>query len=113
VTRILIVDDHPGVRALLRTIVSGRADAVFECSRGEDAEAAVDAHRPDLVLMDLEMPGGMDGIAAARALRKRFPSVRVAIVTQHDAIDQRDAAAQAGACAYVLKDNLIDVLTVL
>jgi CheY-like chemotaxis protein len=56
------------VRALLCTIVSGRADAVFECSRSEDAEAAVDAHRPDLVLMDLEMPGGMDGIAATRAL---------------------------------------------
>jgi two-component system, NarL family, response regulator NreC len=90
------------VRALLRTIVSGRIDAVFERSRGEDAEAAVDAHRPDLVLMDLEMPAGLDGVAAACALRIRFLSVRVTIITQHDAIDLRDAAAQAGACAYVL-----------
>ncbi len=112
-TRVLIVDDHAPVRALLRAVVGAKADEVFECSRGEDAVAAVAAHRPDLVLMDIEMPGGMDGIAATRAIHARFPDVRVAIVTQYDASDMREAAARAGACAYVLKDNLIDVLTIL
>jgi DNA-binding NarL/FixJ family response regulator len=113
VSRVLIVDDHPGVRAVLRAVVSARADEVFECTRGEDAEAAVGVHRPDLVLMDIDMPGGMDGITATRAICTRFPGVRVAIVTQHDAVELRDAAARAGACGYLLKDNLIDVLSIL
>jgi DNA-binding NarL/FixJ family response regulator len=113
VSRVLIVDDHAPVRALLRAVVGARADEVFECSRGDDAVAAVEAHHPDLVLMDIDMPGGMDGIAATRAIHARFPNVRVAIVTQYDASDLREAAQRAGACAYVLKDNLIDVLAVL
>lgn len=100
------------MRALLRTVVGTLAEEVFECSRGDQAVAAVAAHQPDLVLMDIEMPG-LDGIAATRAIRSRFPEVRVAIVTQHDESDLRESAERAGAFAYVLKDDLFAVRALL
>jgi CheY-like chemotaxis protein len=96
------------MRELIRTVVGSLAQEIFECSRGDEAVAAVAAHQPDLVLMDIEMPG-LDGIAATRAIRARFPELRVAIVTQHDESDLRESAERAGACAYVLKDNLLAI----
>jgi DNA-binding NarL/FixJ family response regulator len=108
VTRLLIVDDHAPVRALIRAVVGALADDIVECSRGEDAVDAVAVHHPDLVLMDIEMPG-IGGIAATRAIRARFPAQRVAMLTQHDASDLRESARAAGACAYLLKENLFDV----
>jgi two-component system invasion response regulator UvrY len=106
VTRVLIVDDHAPVRALVRSVIGALAAEIFECSRGDDAVAAVTAHRPDLVLMDIEMPG-LDGIDATRAILARFPQVRVAILTQHDVRELRESAERVGACAYVLKDDLL------
>jgi CheY-like chemotaxis protein len=96
------------MRELIRTVVGSLAQEIFECGRGDEAVAAVAAHQPDLVLMDIEMPG-FDGIAATRAIRARFPELRVAIVTQHDESDLRESAERAGACAYVLKDNLLAI----
>jgi DNA-binding NarL/FixJ family response regulator len=108
VTTLLIVDNHGPVRALIRAVVGALADTIVECSRGEDAVDAVAACHPDLVLMDIEMPG-IDGIAATRAIRARFPAQRVAMLTQYDATDLRESAHAAGACAYLLKENLFDV----
>jgi DNA-binding NarL/FixJ family response regulator len=108
VTRLLIVDDHGPVRTLIRAVVGALADEIFECSCGEDAVDVVAACLPDLVLMDIEMPG-IGGIAATRAIHLRFPHVRIAMLTQHDASDLRESAHAAGACAYLLKENLFDV----
>lgn len=112
VRRLLIVDDQPPIRALLRTVMEGLADDIVECGRGEDAVAAVAEQQPDVVLMDIEMPG-VDGIAATREITARFPGVRVVIVTQHDADDLRESAARAGAHAYIVKDNLLALRTLL
>jgi DNA-binding NarL/FixJ family response regulator len=103
---VVIVDDQASMRALIRMVLGALAVDVLECSRGDEAMAAVAAHRPDLVLMDIDMPG-LDGIAATREILARFPGLRVAIVTQHEASDLRESAARAGACAYVLKDDLL------
>lgn len=105
---LLIVDDSAAIRHLLRRLVSDAAAEVWECSDGADAVAAYTEHQPDIVLMDVRMPR-MDGLSASREIRRLDPSARIAVVTDYDDQDVRDAACQAGACAYVLKQNLTDL----
>jgi DNA-binding NarL/FixJ family response regulator len=104
--KILIVDDNAGMRRLLRRAVQENASAVWECSDGADALAAYAERQPDIVLMDIRMPR-MDGLAAARQICQFDPSARVVMVTDYDDEDLRAAAQEAGACGYVLKQNLI------
>ena len=69
---------------------------------------AYGTHRPDWVVMDVSMEP-VDGIAATRQIIQAFPDARVVMVTQHADVSLRDAAHEAGACGYLLKDNLLDV----
>ena len=105
---VLIVDDNPAVRRLIATVVAPIVRAIHECADGAAAIDACTKLRPDVVLMDLAMPG-LDGIEATRAIRAGHPAVRVLIVTDHDGADLREAAAHAGASGYVVKDNLLDL----
>jgi CheY-like chemotaxis protein len=105
---VLIVDDNAAIRRLLRRAVLDMASAVWECSDGADALAAYTSYRPDLVLMDIRMPR-MDGLAATRQIRELHPSARVVVVTDYDDEDLRNAASEAGACGYALKQNLTDL----
>ena len=105
---VLIVDDNPGVRRLLRRVVLGIASEVWECSDGTEARAAYAERRPDIVLMDIRM-SNMDGLAATRQIRKFHPQARVVIVTDYDDEDLRKAASEAGACGYALKHNLTEL----
>jgi DNA-binding NarL/FixJ family response regulator len=83
--RILVADDHPVVRgglvALLRTIPG--LEVVGEAADGENAVREAQLHRPDVVLMDVRMPG-IDGIEATRRIRAGVPQARVLILTMHD-----------------------------
>ena len=106
--RLLIVDDHAAMRRLLSRIVNDLCSVVVECEDGADALAAYERHRPDWVLMDIEM-SRMDGITATRDIRQIFPEARIVIVSKHDDKQLQAAARTAGACGYVLKDNLIAV----
>lgn len=103
--RILIVDDSPVIRRMLRYFLADIAEQVEECVDGADALAAYEEHRPDWVLMDLSMPR-LDGLTAMRGLLAAHPEARVAILTQHDSLALRTAATQAGAREYLLKDDL-------
>jgi len=109
---ILIVEDNPSVRRLLRYAVREIASEVWECGDGADALAAYRAHRPDAVLMDIRMPR-TDGLEATREIRRFDPSARVVIVTDYDDEALREAARVAGACAYALKQNLTDLARVI
>jgi len=105
---VLIVDDNPGVRRLLRRVVLGTASAVWECSDGAEALAAYADRLPDIVLMDIRMCN-MDGLAATKQIREFHPEARVVMVTDYDDEDLRKAALEAGACGYTLKQNLTEL----
>lgn len=109
--KVLIVEDHAEMRQLIRSVVNDLADTVVECNDGAEAVAAYAAHKftcEDWVLMDLEMPE-VDGLEATRRLRAAFPDARIIIVTQHGDTHLRAAASEAGACGYVLKENLLEL----
>ena len=102
--RVLVVDDDPAVRKLVRFLLGDVAE-VHECEDGAEALPAYERHEPDWVLMDLSMRG-VNGLAALRQILAAHPEARVAILTQHDSPTLRSAAAQAGARRYFLKDDL-------
>ena len=104
--KLLIVDDHSAMRRLLGRVVSDLVSLVVECEDGADSIAAYEQHRPDWVLMDIEMQQ-TDGITATRDLMKVFPEARVVIVSKYDDERLRAAARTAGACGYVCKENLL------
>jgi CheY-like chemotaxis protein len=109
--KVLIVEDHAWMRQLIRAVVADLAEAVSECEDGSEAVAIYAAQQfnsGDRVLMDLQMPG-MDGLEATRRLRAAFPEAQVIIVTQYGDSHLREAAKQAGASGYVLKENLLEL----
>jgi DNA-binding NarL/FixJ family response regulator len=109
---VLIVEDNSGVRTLLRRALLGAASQVWECHDGADALKAYSSYRPDIVLMDVRMPG-MDGLMATRQICQSDPSARVVIVTDYDDEDLRCAALAAGACGYTLKQDLSELIDLL
>jgi len=104
--RVLIADDHPVVRAGILGMLSGRTDfeVVGEAADGEEAVKLAEAHRPDVVLMDLRMPG-TDGVAATRELGERLPGSRVLVLTTYDTDADILRGIEAGATGYLLKDS--------
>lgn len=110
--KLMIVDDHAGVRNLIRQLVGSNPETVvWECSCGDDAVREAARFQPDVVTMDVRMPG-MNGFTATRALLGVHPSARVIIVTLSSHIGVGEAAAACGASAYVLKENLVQLKTV-
>jgi CheY-like chemotaxis protein len=108
ITKILIVEDNPSVRRVIRDLVAPLAEEVQECADGAEALTAYATHRPDFVLMDIAI-GEADGIAATARIVTAHPAAKVIIVTSYDGADLRQAASEAGACGYVLKDNLLEL----
>jgi DNA-binding NarL/FixJ family response regulator len=108
-TRVLLVDDHAVIRDGLRTLLEQKllCEVVGECSDGRSAVSTAVALRPDLVLIDINMPE-MNGIEATRAITRELPDTRVIALTMHR--DKRYAIEMitAGAFAYILKDATFD-----
>ena len=105
---VLLVEDHPSMRATLRMWLADLAAPITECENGTEVCASYAAHHPDWVLMDIALPG-LDGITATRQLLATQPTARVLIVTSYDDADLRQAATAAGARGYVLKANLLEL----
>jgi DNA-binding NarL/FixJ family response regulator len=109
--RVLLVDDQSLFREGLRTLLSTRADLEVVGEAGDGAQAlsiAADV-RPDVVLMDLQMPV-MDGVRATAALRERLPDIRVLVLTTFDDETNVIGALRAGAAGYLLKDASVETL---
>jgi len=105
--KILLVDDHPimrdGIRALLD--LHNDIEIVGEASEGKEAIEKVQDPAPDIVVMDIAMPG-MDGLEATRRIRKKKPKVKVIVLTQHDNREYILACIKAGAAGFVPKGAL-------
>jgi DNA-binding NarL/FixJ family response regulator len=103
--RVLVVDDHPVVRQGLRTFLDLQDDltVVGEAADGSAAVAAADELRPDVVLLDLKMPGA-DGVVALHGLRKSGNAAKVLIITSFTEPAAVLPAVRAGAAGYVYKD---------
>jgi DNA-binding NarL/FixJ family response regulator len=105
--RLLLVDDHPVVREGLRNLLSEEPDVqcVGEAASGDEAVRLVQETQPDVVLMDLMMPG-MDGIQAIRRIRQESPATQVVALTSFGDERKVRGAVEAGAVGYLLKDVL-------
>ena len=110
--KVLIVEDGASVRRLIRSILAGLTKDIRECGDGAEALTAYLSDRPDFVLMDIQM-AVMDGITATRQIKAADPAAKIIIVTDYDQADLREAAIQAGACGYVLKENLLKLVGLL
>lgn len=104
--RVLIVDDDALVRGALSMLLAGAEDLVVvgEAADGDEVPAAVDAHGPDVVLMDIRMPR-VDGITATKLLRRRQRPPEVLVLTTFDADDLVLRALRSGAGGFLLKDT--------
>ena len=102
----MIVEDNPPMRRLLRRLTEDLFAEVSECGDGAAAAALYESVRPDWVLMDIQM-GEVNGIEATRLIISDHPEARIIIVTDYDDAALRRAAEDAGACGYMLKENLL------
>ncbi|ODU33377.1 MAG: DNA-binding response regulator [Lysobacterales bacterium 69-70] len=105
--RLLVVDDHPLLREGIAGVLEGEDDLqlVAEAADGDEAVAAFRAHRPDVTLMDLQMPR-RNGVDAIIAIRAEFPGARIIVLTTYAGDAQALRALQAGAQGYLLKSSL-------
>jgi DNA-binding NarL/FixJ family response regulator len=111
VIRVVVVDDHPVVRAGLRGMLAAHPDIDIagEASSAAEAVAAVCEHQPHVVLMDLRLPG-LDGVQATELVLAQQPRCRVVILTTYDNSADILRAVEAGASGYLLKDATPDEL---
>ena len=114
--RLLIVDDSASTRRLIKTLVTtlGPCSAceLYECADGSEPMDAYRLRQPDFVLMDIQMRT-MDGITATARLKAADPSAKIVMVTNYDQVDLREAALEAGAYAFVSKDDLLQLVHLL
>lgn len=105
--RIMIVDDHPFLREGLKAVIETQADleVVAEAETGEQALALYPTRLPDIVLMDLQMPG-IGGVDTIAAMRSNWPQARIVVLTTYSGEAQALRALRAGAAGYLLKNTL-------
>lgn len=105
--RILTVDDHPLLRNGIAALVNAEPDLklVAEASNGKEAIDAFRVHRPDVTLMDLQMPG-VDGLEGIEAIRREFPEARIIVLTTYSGDTRVLRSLKAGARGYILKGHV-------
>lgn len=110
--KLMICDDHAVVRSGLSMLLDGRngIEVIGEASEGDEAIALATELKPDVVLMDLSMPHGKDGMTATSELKKLMPEVAILILTMHDDDEYLFRAIKIGASGYILKNAPHDEL---
>ena len=114
--RILLVEDIPKARQLIRQILLNnipRIEKIWECEDGPESIRLYQAHQPDWVLMDISLKNSGNGIHATTEITRQFPQAKIIIVSGYDESEYRSAAKAAGAVCYIQKDNLSELISVL
>ncbi len=106
--KVLIVDDSSQMRSMMRQFLPASADEICECEDGIDALEFYEKFLPDWVLMDWEMKR-MNGLKATRQIIGKYPNAKILLVTQYNKDELREAASEAGACGFVLKEDLAEL----
>ncbi len=109
---LIIAEDNEAMRQMICAVVAALVDSIVECRNGAEAVAAYNEHQPDWVFMDLCMQG-MDGLQATRTIKAEWPEARIVIVTSYNDTKLRAEASKAGACGYVLKEELLALREIL
>ncbi|WP_396232326.1 response regulator [Fredinandcohnia sp. QZ13] len=106
VVKLLIVDDHAVVRSGLMMLLNGKnnIEVIGEASEGDEAIQKAKELNPDVILMDLSMPHGKDGLTATQELHELMPHIAILILTMHDDEEYLFRAIHAGASGYILKN---------
>jgi DNA-binding NarL/FixJ family response regulator len=106
---LLIADDHDMFRQGLLSLLSGNKnlDIIAQASNGTEALELIQQHKPDVVILDMTMPG-LSGIELCRKIKQQGLSTRTIILTMHDDLLLAQEVMQSGACGFVLKDNTFD-----
>lgn len=109
--RVMLVDDHAVVRAGYRFLLENVPDieVIAEAGSGEEAVAVFSQHSPDILVVDLAMPG-MGGLEAIRQIRERQPDIRVLVFTMHENVAFVEHVLQSGVAGYISKNSSPDVL---
>ena len=110
--KLLIAEDNAAMRQMIEDVVADLADQIIRCSDGAQAVSRYNEQQPDWVLMDIRMPT-LDGLAATAAIKAAWPNAHIVIVTSYNDPRFRAAAQQAGACGYVLKEELLALRSLL
>ena len=110
-TNLLIVDDHEIIRSGIKRLVENnpKLNIVADLSSGEEAYQFLQKNKVDLIIMDISMPG-KGGIESTNQIKKRFPSIKILMLSMHDNSMIIDKAMKAGASGYILKNDLSDDL---
>ena len=105
--RILVVDDQAGFRSGFRQVLEGQpfAGEIMEAGDGTAAVRMAEEHSPDLIFMDISMPG-LNGFEASRQIHRRSPGIKIVFVTVHAKKTFVETAFQAGASGYLVKKNV-------
>ena len=108
IKKVFIVDDDPEFRRFLKEFLSDQPGLkiVGEAADGKQALEKVKKIKPDLVLLDIRMPG-MDGFSASRLIKKKLPQARIIIMTIFDDLEYQDSVKKSGSDGYVVKSNLV------
>jgi DNA-binding NarL/FixJ family response regulator len=109
--KMMIVDDNSRMRDNLKNLLQRQIagiETIYECSDGGEAIELYESTRPDWIFMDVAMQQ-VNGLTATKTITQSHPEAKIIIVTQYDDPEYREAAKNCGACAYVLKENLLDI----
>lgn len=114
-TTVLIVDDLNSIREFLKINLSSEPDIqiVGVAENGDKALSQVEELQPEIVLMDIEMPGAIDGIQATEIIAQRFPHIKVLLLTSQDDKQQLNRALQAGSRGYILKNTSVKDISII
>ena len=109
----MIVDDNQAFRNVLKEVIGQypQIGKVTEATTAYDMLDQIENEIPDIIIMDVSMPG-MDGFEATEELLKKYPSIKVIILTIYDTIEYRTRATESGAIAYIVKQDSVDELDV-